>query len=181
MFFHFQSLPHKIAEISIGYWTSSSLSGRLRRNVELNQTVEKLWKHAVENKTKESYDVSYTHFERFMLLNNVHGLSLCKIVRSSVILLLPLFHITSETPRQRWGCFSACGGSWRNLSICKRDNESAKLFLTLGTCFAENVKLYLHAHQGNCLREHIIARRFTRVEWNIQITKIIYQKFWKSI
>jgi hypothetical protein len=51
--------------------TSSSLSGRLRRNVELNQTVEKLWKHAVENKTKESYDVSYTHFERFMLLNNV--------------------------------------------------------------------------------------------------------------
>jgi hypothetical protein len=24
------------------------------------------------------------------------------------------------------------------LSICKRDNESAKLFLTPGTCFAEN-------------------------------------------
>ena len=27
----------------------------------------------------------------------------------------------------------------------------------------------------------IIAGRFTRVEWNIQITKIIYQKFWNSI
>jgi hypothetical protein len=32
----------------------------------------KLWKHAVENKTKESYEVGYTHFERFMLLTNVH-------------------------------------------------------------------------------------------------------------
>jgi hypothetical protein len=52
--------------------TSSSLSERLRRNVELNQTVGKLWKHAVENKTRESYDVGYTHFERFILLNNVH-------------------------------------------------------------------------------------------------------------
>jgi hypothetical protein len=40
--------------------------------VELNQTVGKLWKHAVENKTRESYDVGYTHFERFMLLNKVH-------------------------------------------------------------------------------------------------------------
>ena len=40
--------------------------------MELNQTVGKLWKHAVENKTRESYDVGYTHFERFMLLNNVH-------------------------------------------------------------------------------------------------------------
>ena len=27
----------------------------------------------------------------------------------------------------------------------------------------------------------IIARRFIRVEWNIQIKKIIYKKFWKSI
>ena len=26
-----------------------------------------------------------------------------------------------------------------------------------------------------------IARRFTRMEWNIQITKIIYKKFWNSI
>lgn len=38
----------------------------------MNQTVKTLWKHAVANKTRESYNVGYTHFERFMLLNNVH-------------------------------------------------------------------------------------------------------------
>jgi hypothetical protein len=72
------------------------------------------------------------------------------------------FHITSETLGQRWGCFSACGASWRNLSICKRDNESAKLFLTPGTCFAENIKLYLHAHQVNCLISFIITKHLDR-------------------
>jgi hypothetical protein len=40
--------------------------------VELNQTVGKLWKHAIANKTREYYNVGYKHFERFMLLNNVH-------------------------------------------------------------------------------------------------------------
>jgi hypothetical protein len=34
--------------------------------------VKKLWKHAIANKTRESYNVGYKHFERFMLLNNVH-------------------------------------------------------------------------------------------------------------
>ena len=48
------------------------------------------------------------------------------------------------------------------LSIRKRDNESAKLFLTPGICFAENVKLYLHAHQINCLISFIITKHLDR-------------------
>jgi hypothetical protein len=48
------------------------------------------------------------------------------------------------------------------LSICKRDNKSAKLFRTPGTIFAENVKLYLHAHQVNCLISFIITKHLDR-------------------
>ena len=40
--------------------------------MELNQTVGNIWKHAIANKTREYYNVGYKHFERFMLLNNVH-------------------------------------------------------------------------------------------------------------
>ena len=49
------------------------------------------------------------------------------------------------------------------LSIRKRDNESAKLFLTPGICFAENVKLYLHAHQINFIITKHLDRHFLTI------------------
>ena len=38
----------------------------------MKKTVEHLWTHAVATRTRNSYDVGFTHFERFMLLNGVH-------------------------------------------------------------------------------------------------------------
>lgn len=37
----------------------------------LNKTVEHLWTHAVADRTRDSYYVGYSHFEKFLLLNGV--------------------------------------------------------------------------------------------------------------
>jgi len=38
--------------------------------VELNRTVEHLWTHAVADRTRSLYNIGFSHFERFLLLNN---------------------------------------------------------------------------------------------------------------
>ena len=47
------------------------------------------------------------------------------------------------------GCASAVGASFRNLSICKRDNASAILFLTPAICMAVYAKLCVAATNVN--------------------------------
>ncbi|CAG2232419.1 unnamed protein product [Mytilus edulis] len=43
----------------------------LRSNVVLNETVKQLWTHAVANTTRSLYNIGFSHFVRFLLLNGI--------------------------------------------------------------------------------------------------------------
>ena len=48
------------------------MSDCLQRNVELKQSVDDLWTHAIASNTRALYNTGYSHFERFLLLNGAN-------------------------------------------------------------------------------------------------------------
>ena len=51
------------------------MSEHLRCNVVLNNAVEQLWTHAVAKRTRSLYDIGFSHFIRFLLLNGIACIS----------------------------------------------------------------------------------------------------------
>ena len=68
------------------------MSDCLQRNVELKQSVDNVWTHAIASKTRALYNTGYSHFERFLTLDGVNFAYLIKSLNScrrvSIIFIL---------------------------------------------------------------------------------------------